>query len=48
MHKLLSIDVERWKIENDHFSDYLDQYGDRVPAALRAEQQRIATELAAM
>ena len=48
MHELLSIDTARWKIENDHFSEYLDTYGDRVPIALRDEQQRIATELEAM
>ena len=45
MRDLLSIDIERWKIENDHFAEYLDQYGDRVPEVLRAEQERIAAEL---
>ena len=48
MRELTTIDVERWKTENEHFSDYLDTYGDRVPAALRSEQQRIAAELARM
>ena len=48
MQELLSIDVGRWRTENQHFADYLDQYGERVPAALRAEQQRIAAELEKM
>jgi len=46
MRELTSIDVERWRAENEHFASYLDEYGDRVPAVLRAEQQRIAKELA--
>ena len=45
MDELLSIDVAHWKTENQHFADYLDSFGDRVPAALRAEQQRVAGEL---
>ena len=48
MRDLTTIDIGRWKTENEHFSDYLDTYGDRVPAALRAEQQRIAAELESM
>ena len=35
MRDLLSIDVEHWRTENEHFADYLDEYGDRVPDALR-------------
>ena len=46
MRELLSIDVEHWRIENEHFADYLDEFGDRVPAALRKEQQRLAAKLA--
>jgi phosphoenolpyruvate carboxykinase (GTP) len=45
MRELTSIDIERWKTENEHFSDYLDSFGDRVPDALRVEQQRVASEL---
>ena len=45
MTALTSIDVERWKLENRHFADYLDEFGDRVPQALRNEQQRVAREL---
>jgi phosphoenolpyruvate carboxykinase (GTP) len=45
MQELASIDVEHWKNENQHFADYLDDFGERVPDALRAEQQRVAREL---
>ncbi len=45
MQMLTSVDVEHWKIENQHFSDYLDSFGERVPQALRDEQLRVATEL---
>ena len=45
MNELLRIDVERWRTENQHFGDYLDTFGDRVPEALRVEQQRLAQKL---
>ena len=45
MRELLSIDIAHWKKENDHFGEYLDGFGARVPEALRAEQQRVAEEL---
>ncbi len=45
MAELTSINVDEWKIENQHFGEYLDTFGDRVPQALRAEQQRVAAEL---
>jgi phosphoenolpyruvate carboxykinase (GTP) len=45
MQTLTSVDVAHWKVENQHFSDYLDSFGERVPEALRAEQQRVADEL---
>ena len=45
MRELTSIDVEHWQLENQHFSEYLDGFGDRVPQALRDEQQRVAMEL---
>jgi phosphoenolpyruvate carboxykinase (GTP) len=45
MDELMSIDVEHWKLENQHFADYLDNFGDRVPEELRAEQRRVAAEL---
>ena len=45
MQELTTVDVEHWKLENQHFADYLDNFGDRVPQALRDEQQRVADEL---
>ena len=45
MRELLAIDIEHWKTENEHFADYLDGFGERVPEALRAEQRRVAAEL---
>jgi phosphoenolpyruvate carboxykinase (GTP) len=45
MRELLAIDIEHWKTENEHFADYLDGFGERVPEELRAEQRRVAAEL---
>ncbi len=45
MLELTSVDIEHWKLENRHFAEYLDGFGDRVPQALREEQQRVAEEL---
>ena len=46
MSELLRVDIEKWQTENSHFGDYLATFGDRVPETLRAEQQRVARELA--
>ena len=45
MEALTSIDADQWRAEMASIGDYLDSYGDRLPAALRAEHQRIAAEL---
>jgi len=45
MEILTSVDVARWRTENEHFADYLDQYGTHVPDALRDEQHRMAEDL---
>ncbi len=45
MRELLAVDIEHWKTENEHFADYLDGFGERVPEELRAEQRRVAAEL---
>lgn len=45
MRELLWVDFKDWKIENEHFAAYLDEFGERVPEELRAEQQRLASEL---
>ncbi len=45
MRELLSVDFKDWKIENEQFAAYLDEFGERVPEELRAEQRRVAAEL---
>ncbi len=35
--ELLSVDKELWKVEATNLHAYLDEFGDRVPAGLRAE-----------
>ena len=44
---LTTIDSAQWQAEIDAIGEYLESYGDRLPAALRVEQERIATELKA-
>ena len=46
LHDLLEVDGEAWKKEIADIGDYLDSYGDRTPAAIKAEQQRVASALA--
>jgi phosphoenolpyruvate carboxykinase (GTP) len=45
MKALLDIDVEAWRGELDAIGEYLESYGDRTPAALRVERQRVARAL---
>ncbi len=45
MNALLEIDVAAWRDELAAISEYLDSYGDRTPAALRVEWQRVARAL---
>ncbi len=45
MHALTTIDPVKWQAEMESIGEYLDTYGDRVPEALRDEQQRISLEL---
>ncbi|HLT91496.1 MAG TPA: phosphoenolpyruvate carboxykinase (GTP), partial [Woeseiaceae bacterium] len=44
---LLTIDNAQWRGEIDSIGEYLDTFGERLPAALRDEQRRIAAALAA-
>jgi phosphoenolpyruvate carboxykinase (GTP) len=46
MEDLLDVDVEAWKAEIADIGEYLDSYGERTPAALRAERERVAEALA--
>jgi len=45
LQKLLEVDTDAWKAELDEVGEYLDSFGDRTPAALKAEWGRIAAAL---
>jgi phosphoenolpyruvate carboxykinase (GTP) len=47
MDALLSIDVDRWRVEMESVGDYLEGYGDRLPDELRQEHRRIVASLEA-
>ncbi len=42
---LFGFDPDAWRREFASIGDYLDEYGPRMPAALKAEQARILSEL---
>jgi len=46
LQELLSIDRAGWKEEMAHIGEYLDGFGERTPAALKAERAKIAAQLA--
>ncbi|MCH8060566.1 MAG: phosphoenolpyruvate carboxykinase (GTP) [Proteobacteria bacterium] len=48
MRALTRIDTQQWQVEIESIGEYFDSFGDRLPAALRQEQQRIAKELASL
>ena len=37
LQTLLTVDVEAWKNEAENLSKYYDEFGERLPAALRAQ-----------
>ena len=45
MAELLHVDIAGWQKELDAIGVYFDEFGTRLPAALRGEQQRIAKAL---
>ncbi|MDH5620623.1 MAG: phosphoenolpyruvate carboxykinase domain-containing protein, partial [Gammaproteobacteria bacterium] len=45
LETLTSIDRDQWRAELKSVGEYLDTYGDRLPDALRQQQQKIAAEL---
>ena len=45
LEALTTIDVGHWRDEMAAIGDYLEAFGDRVPAELLAEQQRVAERL---
>jgi len=46
LQALTSIDRDQWHAELKSVGEYLDTYGDRLPDALRQQQEMIAAELA--
>ena len=48
MHKLTTINPQTWAQEMEAVGEYLATYGDRLPAGLREEQERIKAELDAV
>jgi phosphoenolpyruvate carboxykinase (GTP) len=45
MDALIDIDVEGWRVELADIGEYLESYGDRTPAALRVEHERVVRAL---
>ena len=45
MQALISIDKAQWLEEMSAIGEYLDSYGDRLPEALKAEQQKVVDQL---
>jgi len=45
LHQLLDLDRDAWHREIDDIGKYLEEYGDRLPGALRAEYQRVKKAL---
>jgi len=45
MEALLEVDTNAWVSEISEIGDYLDSFGERTPAAIKAEQARVATAL---
>jgi phosphoenolpyruvate carboxykinase (GTP) len=45
LETLTHIDRDQWRAELRSFGEYLETYGDRLPDALRQQQQKIASEL---
>ena len=46
MNALLSVKIDQWREEMDSVGEYLDSYGDRLPAALREEHSAVVKDLA--
>jgi phosphoenolpyruvate carboxykinase (GTP) len=44
--RLFGFERDGWRAEFDSIGGYLDEYGPRMPQALKDEQQRIAATLA--
>jgi len=45
MDALLSVNLDAWREEMDSVGEYLESYGERLPAALKKEQEEVVAEL---
>jgi len=45
LQAMLSVDAASWREEMAHIGEYFQEFGDRVPAALRAEYERVVNAL---
>jgi len=45
MRSLLAVEPQQWREEMDSIANYLDEFGDRVPAELREEHRRVVSVL---
>ncbi|MEL7187108.1 MAG: phosphoenolpyruvate carboxykinase (GTP), partial [Pseudomonadota bacterium] len=45
LNALTSIDADQWRAEMQAVGEYLESYGERLPRALKRQQERIAAEL---
>ena len=45
LEQLLAVDPEQWRKEMASIGDYFAEFGDRLPADLRAEHQKVVTAL---
>ena len=45
MKELLSVNIDAWREEMDSIGEYLESYGERLPAALKDEHARVVAEL---
>ena len=46
LEQLLSVDAREWRTEAADMGRYMDEFGARTPAALRAEVQALQQRLA--
>jgi phosphoenolpyruvate carboxykinase (GTP) len=45
MRALLAVNVEQWKHEMDSIGSYLSGFGDRLPAQLKREHEKVVSAL---
>ena len=45
MESLLNVDAEQWREELEMVGEYFDEYGNRLPAELRSQQEKAITDL---